>query len=127
MDKDYLIKEFNKIENELIETLKKSEIVVDEKRSSSAVLKDIKKSVLKVSKAKLLFNQYEIIAKQIQNFSDDEDDNLVLEKIENDNKIIKAIDINEKKSKKVDKSSKKLKTENSKNSENVEKYYNNKI
>ena len=75
MKKNYenLIKNFKKIEEELVCLLKETESI-DFEAQKSVVKKDLKNYIKKVNKAKQLFSEYELIANKIANVDETDDD-----------------------------------------------------
>ena len=75
-----LVDRFKKVEEELVETLKESTINFDELDDKTSIKKAIKEYIKKVNKAKKLFDEYEVIAKEIEDANNDEGESAELSK-----------------------------------------------
>ena len=69
-----LINDFKKVESELIEILNEKGVFIDENENKAVVKKSLKEYIKKVNKAKKLFEEYETLAKQIEDIDSDDDD-----------------------------------------------------
>lgn len=67
-----LVEKFKKKEAELLELLNQTEPVFDESQGKSVIKKNIKTYILKVEKAKKVFEEYETLAKKIEDISSDD-------------------------------------------------------
>ena len=76
-----LIEKFKEIENQLVEILDEKPFVLDESLNSAESKKAIKDYIKKVNKAKKLFNQYEELAKQIEDITADEGDSASMSRV----------------------------------------------
>ena len=68
MKKEELIERFNKLEREILKLINLPEINLDELEKKQSIKSVIKKHIVAVEKAKALFEEYETIAEQIENF-----------------------------------------------------------
>ncbi|MBR7172397.1 MAG: hypothetical protein IKD36_01245 [Clostridia bacterium] len=75
-----LVEKFKKIETELVEILNESSIKINELDDKQVVKKAIKDYIKKVGKAKKLFDEYETIAKEIEDINNDEGESAELSK-----------------------------------------------
>ena len=69
-----LVEKFKKVESELVEILSEKGVFVDENEQKSIVKKTLKEYIKKVNKAKKLFDEYELLAKEIENIDSDDED-----------------------------------------------------
>lgn len=69
-----LVERFKKVESELVEILSEKGVLVDENEQKSVVKKSLKEYIKKVNKAKKMFDEYELLAKQIENIDSDDED-----------------------------------------------------
>ena len=67
-----LVEKFKKIESELVEILNESSINFSELDDKTSIKKALKEYIKKVNKAKKLFDEYEIVAKEIEDANNDE-------------------------------------------------------
>lgn len=74
-------KEFKEIEKKLIKILKSATLKISDNDDEVKTKEQIKKHIEKVNEARVLFEKYETLARQIHGY-DDDDDNLVLAKSE---------------------------------------------
>lgn len=124
---DDLIDRFKSIEKEIVVILNQQGLSFDETADKSTIKKTIKAYIKKVNKAQKLFDEYELIAKQIEDLANDEGESEALTKMVldfKDAKLARSIDIskNEKDDsdgKKIDE--KKLKSK-SKTKESVKEF-----
>ena len=72
-------KEFKEIEKKLVKLLKSASLKFSESDDEETTKENIKNHIDKVLQAKALFEEYESLAKKLQNF-DDEDDKVELSK-----------------------------------------------
>ncbi len=112
-----LVEKFRKKEVELLEILNEKNIVFDESQEKTVVKKSLKEYIKKINKAKKIFEEYETLAKEIEDITGDEGESAELsktvvefrEEIPLDEQVIQELE-NEKdgkkKSKKVSKKSK---------------------
>ena len=75
-----LIDKFKAVESEIVEILNNTPIDFDESQEKSVVKKQIKEYIKRVNKAKKLFEEYQEIAKQIENIDADDDESQELVK-----------------------------------------------
>ena len=75
-----LVERFKKVEAELVEILNESSIKFDELDDKTSVKKAIIEYIKKVNKAKKLFDEYEVIAKEIEDLNADEGESAELSK-----------------------------------------------
>lgn len=68
MDKKELIDKFDKLEAEILKLVNLPEINLDESIKKQTLKANIKKHILAVEKAKVLFEEYEKLALQIEEF-----------------------------------------------------------
>ena len=61
-----LVEKFKKKEVELLEILNENNIIFDETQEKSVVKKNLKDYIKKVNKAKKIFEEYEVLAKEIE-------------------------------------------------------------
>lgn len=77
-----LLEEFKKIEQQIIDCLKSSEISFDENSSRKNIMTDLKSYISKVKDAEKLFDEYEKIAKKLSKVaSDDAKNHTVVEAV----------------------------------------------
>ena len=98
---DEMLKRFEKLEAEITSILREKNLEFDSKTQDAVVKKSLKDYIKKVSRAKVLFEEYEILAKKIAD--ETVDDLPVLEKFEETKEISAVV--------KDKKSSKNAKTE----------------
>ena len=68
MEKKDLIEKFDKLEAEILKLVRLPEINLDESTKKQTLKANIKKHILAVEKAKVLFEEYEKLALQIEEF-----------------------------------------------------------
>lgn len=76
-----LIFDFRKVESELVAILSNKDVIFDLNESKPTVKKYLKDYIKKVNKAKKLFEQYESLAKKIENIDSDDEDLPELSKV----------------------------------------------
>lgn len=113
-----IVEKFKKKETELLELLNQTEPIFDESQGKSIIKKNIKNYILRVEKAKKVFEEYEILAKKIEDISVDEGESAELSKAvidfrnEQSNKIDEMLEnLNDDKAKKLTKKTIKSKNE----------------
>ena len=114
-----LVEKFKKKESELLEILNENNVIFDESQEKAVVKKNLKDYINKINKAKKIFEEYESLAKEIEDITGDEGESAEFSKtivefredisLENEPKIEDEID--NKKLNKVKKASKNLKEE----------------
>lgn len=67
-----LIDQFKKVEGQIIDELKATELSVDYEADNQEILASLKNYVLKVKSVEKLFDEYEAIAKKIEKLTGDE-------------------------------------------------------
>lgn len=75
-----LVEKFKKKEVELLEILNENNIIFDETQEKSVVKKNLKDYIKKVNKAKKIFEEYEVLAKEIEDITGDEGESAELSK-----------------------------------------------
>lgn len=75
-----LVEKLKKKETELLELLNQAEPIFDESQGKSVIKKNLKTYILKVEKAKKIFEEYETLAKKIEDISSDDGDSAELSK-----------------------------------------------
>lgn len=75
-----LVEKFKKKEVELLEILNDKNVVFDETQEKSVVKKSLKDYIKKVNKAKKIFEEYEVLAKEIEDITGDEGESAELSK-----------------------------------------------
>lgn len=75
-----LVEKFKKKETELLELLNQAEPIFDDSQGKSVIKKNLKTYILKVEKAKKIFEEYETLAKKIEDISSDDGDSAELSK-----------------------------------------------
>lgn len=68
MEREDLIKKFDKLEEEILKLVNLPEINLDESSKRQTIKASIKKHIVAVEKAKALFEEYEKLAIQIEEF-----------------------------------------------------------
>ena len=69
---EVLVEKFRKKEAELLEILNDKNVIFDESQDKSVVKKKLKDYIKKVNKAKKIFEEYEVLAKEIEDITGDE-------------------------------------------------------
>ena len=75
-----LVEKFRKKEVELLEILNDKNVIFDESQEKSVVKKNLKDYIKKVNKAKKIFEEYEVLAKEIEDITGDEGESAELSK-----------------------------------------------
>ena len=75
-----LVEKFKKKEVELLEILNDKNVIFDETQEKSVVKKSLKDYIKKVNKAKKIFEEYEVLAKEIEDITGDEGESAELSK-----------------------------------------------
>ena len=77
MDVKLAEKQLNDLEKQIKKLLKNSSVKFSKDDGSKLILSNIKQHIIDVEEAKSLFERYEKLAKRIQNFQDDVDDDQI--------------------------------------------------
>lgn len=75
-----LVEKFKKKELELLEILNEKNVIFDESQEKAVVKKSLKDYIKKVNKAKNIFDEYETLAKEIEDITGDEGESAELSK-----------------------------------------------
>ncbi|MBQ4541313.1 MAG: hypothetical protein IJA23_00515 [Clostridia bacterium] len=75
-----LVEKFKKKELELLEILNEKNVIFDESQEKAVVKKSLKDYIKKVNKAKKIFDEYETLAKEIEDITGDEGESAELSK-----------------------------------------------
>lgn len=78
MDKKLIEKELNDIEKQIKKLLKNSSIKFSKEDDGKMILENIRKHIIDIGEVKDLFDKYEKLAKSLQNFEDDGDDEQIV-------------------------------------------------
>lgn len=75
-----LVEKFKKKELELLEILNEKNVIFDESQEKAVVKKSLKDYIKKVNKAKNIFDEYETLAREIEDITGDEGESAELSK-----------------------------------------------
>ena len=114
-----LVEKFRKKEVELLEILNDKNVIFDESQEKSVVKKNLKDYIKKVNKAKKIFDEYETLAKEIEDITGDEGESAEFsktvvefrEEIPLEEQALQELENEKDSKKKIKKSSKKSKEE----------------
>ena len=67
-----IVEKFKKKEAELLEILNEKNVIFDESQEKSVIKKSLKDYIKKINKAKKIFEEYESLAKEIEDITGDE-------------------------------------------------------
>ena len=75
-----LVEKFKKKELELLEILNEKNVIFDESQEKAVVKKSLKDYIKKVNKAKNIFDEYETLAREIEDITGDEGESAEISK-----------------------------------------------